>query len=148
LTSELRPVRSPEDWRVLHQIRREVLFAPGRHSQPYDEQHPDDVADGNTPYLLLVDAEPLGTTRLDVRGPVAMVRLVAIVASHQRRGYGRLLSNLTDAEARRLGAAVLRVNAAPDAVGYYDKMGWKIEPWDSRELVGLAANCVQMTKAI
>jgi hypothetical protein len=37
MSYELQAVRSPEDWRHLHKIRRAVLFVPERHSVPYDE---------------------------------------------------------------------------------------------------------------
>jgi hypothetical protein len=40
------------------------------------------------------------------------------------------------------------VNSAPEAVGYYEKMGWERFVWDSSELVGLAADCVQMVKRL
>ena len=40
----------------------------------------------------------------------------------------------------------MRVNAAPDAVGFYEKTGWHEESWDPEELVGIASNCIQMVK--
>lgn len=143
---ELHPVVSVEDWRHLHRIRRTVLFSPGRHSVSYDENHPDDRAQGNVPYLLLLDSHPIGVVRLDFRGTVAIVRLVAITTDEQGKGYGRKLDALVESEAKRRGVNTLHVNAAPDAVGYYQKTGWKHETWDSSELTGIAANCVQMTK--
>jgi GNAT superfamily N-acetyltransferase len=149
MSSELRKVQSPEDWNALHQIRREVLFTRGRHpATTYDDQHPDDRAEGNTPYVLVVDGTPLGVVRLDVRGNVASVRLVAIAVAHQRRGYGRLLDDLIEGEAKGRGVTLLRVNSAPNAVGYYQRMGWKREAWGPAELVGIAVDCVQMTKSL
>lgn len=145
---ELRAVTSADDWRHLHAIRRAVLFAPGRHDIAYDESHPDDRADGNQPYLLVLDGDAIGVARLDVRDELAVLRLVAIVDAAQGKGHGRAFSDLLDAEARRLGVAALRVNAAPDAVGYYEKTGWRRESWDARELAGLAASTVQMTKRL
>ena len=53
MSYELRAVMTPNDWRAMHEIRQKVLFAPGRHSISYDENHPDDRADGNTPFLCL-----------------------------------------------------------------------------------------------
>jgi N-acetylglutamate synthase-like GNAT family acetyltransferase len=86
--------------------------------------------------------------RLDQRGSLGVVRLVAIRSERQREGHGRIMSDLIDAEALRLGITELRVNAAADAVGYYDKTGWKRGSWDPTELTGLAENCVQMTKSL
>ena len=145
---ELKRVEATEDWRQLHAIRRAVLFSPGQHKFEYDENHPDDRAEGNVPYLLLLDGAPIGVVRLDQRGSLGVVRLVAIGSERQREGHGRIMSDLIDAEALRLGLTELRVNAAADAVGYYDKTGWKRGSWDPTELTGLAENCVQMTKSL
>ena len=145
---ELRPVRSAEDWRILHQIRRDVLFAPDRHAVLYDENHPDDRSAQNIPFLLVFDGRPIGTTRLDLRGKVAVVRLVAIIRDEQGKGHGRKLGALLEAVARRRGVTHLRVNAAPDAVGYCQKTGWWRADWDGRELVGIAEDAVQMTKEL
>jgi hypothetical protein len=145
---ELRPVRSADDWLNMHRIRRSVLFAPGRHSIQYDENHPDDRAEQNIPFLLLLDSRPIGVVRLDLKGTIAVVRLVAIVCEEQRKGHGRRLDSLVEAEARRRSVTTLRVNAAPDAVGYYEKTGWRQFAWDKSELVGLAEGCVQMTKQL
>lgn len=145
---ELQSVRSPEDWRHLHDIRRTVLFAPERHSVGYDENHPDDRTEGNLPLLLLLDTRPIGVVRLDLRGETAVVRLVAIAEGEQRKGHGRKLNALVEAEAKRRGIKILRVNAAPEALGYYEKMGWQHTSWDRGELVDLAKGCVQMSKEL
>jgi hypothetical protein len=55
---------------------------------------------------------------------------------------------LVEGYARRLGLNTLFVNADPDAVGYYEKMGWDAYVWDAAELTGIAADCTQMTKAL
>ena len=134
----------------MHDIRRAELFAPGRHGDEivYDESHPDDREPGNVPYVLLLDGVPIGVTRLDRRGTVGVVRLVAIIRGKQGHGHGRVLSERVDAEARRFGITRLQVNAHPDAVGYYERTGWHREEWDPAEMVGLAADCVQMVKGI
>lgn len=148
MAHELRPVASEADWRQLHRIRRQTLFVADRHDVPYDENHPDDRRDGNVPYLLLHDGQAVGVVRLDFRGRDAVVRLVGIAAGLQGQGHGRALGDLVEAEARRHGVSALRVNAAPDAVGYYQAMGWHIASWDPGELVGISRDSVQMTKEI
>ena len=42
----------------------------------------------------------------------------------------------------------LFVNAAPDAIGYYEKLGWQRFSWDETELSGIAAGAIQMTKSL
>lgn len=134
----------------MHDIRRAELFAPGRHGDEvvYDENHPHDRESGNVPYLLLLDGRPIGVTRLDRRGVEGVVRLVAIARVDQRKGHGRVLGKLIAAEARRIGIRRLMLNAHRSAVGFYERTGWQWEEWDPSEMVGLAADCVQMVKGI
>jgi GNAT superfamily N-acetyltransferase len=145
----LRLVESPEDWAAMHALRRDVLFAPFRkQGVVYDENHPDDRNPANLPFLLVFDGQPAGITRLDLRGDVAVVRLVAVAPQLQRRGHGRAMSGLIDGEARRRGVRLLRINAAPNAVGFYEATGWRRKEWDREELSGIAADCVQMERAL
>lgn len=147
VTYQLKRVESPEDWAAMHRIRREVLFAPGRHpGVEYDDNHPHDAASNHIKFLLLLDGEPIGTTRLDLRGEHAVFRLVAILAGRQRRGHGSALEAAVTRHAFRLGVRTLMVNSAPDAVGFYEKCGWQREIWDREELQGIARGCVQMMK--
>jgi len=132
----LKRVSLPAEWRTMHDIRRAVLFAPDRHAIAYDEHHPDDR-----------DA-PVGVVRLDVRDDIGIVRLVAIVAEKQRHGLGRAMDAAVVAEARALGIETLRVNAAADAVGFYEKTGWRRANWNPAELTGIARDAVQMEKPI
>jgi hypothetical protein len=50
--------------------------------------------------------------------------------------------------ARSLGITTLHVNAVPETVGYYEKLGWKPDVWDETELVGIASACRQMSKTL
>lgn len=138
-----------EDWRVFHDIRRKVLFE-GRHQDVvYDENHPHDRAPENHPLLLKLDGRPIGTVRLDNFGDgTGCLRLVAIVHSEQGRGHGRRLGALVEDLARGLGIHTLYLNSAPEAVGFYEKNGWKRHVWDRTELTGMATACVQMRKPL
>jgi GNAT superfamily N-acetyltransferase len=86
--------------------------------------------------------------RLDAHGEIGIVRLVAIVAHRQRTGLGRAMDALLVAEAQRRGIAILRVNASADAVGFYEKTGWRKAAWNPAELTGMARDAVQMQKEI
>ena len=135
----------------MHDLRRATLFARGRHGDEivYDENHADDRDPDNHCLLLMWDGKPVGITRLDKRGANGgVVRLVAISPELQRQGHGRLLSALVEDEARARGMRWLFVNAHKSAVGYYENTGWRLESWDPGELVGLAAQCVQMSKTL
>ena len=150
MTLELRAVKTDEEWTAMHDIRRRVLFAPGRHATEivYDAAHPDDRAESNVPHLLMLDEQPIGVARLDLKGDHAVVRLVAILPEHQRNGFGDIMDKMLTEKSWELGVKQMRVNAAPDAVGFYEKTGWHKESWDPEELVGIASNCVQMVKSL
>jgi GNAT superfamily N-acetyltransferase len=146
---QLDQVLTEAEWQTLHAIRRETLFAPERRpGLVYDDNHPDDHAPDNLPYLLLADGRPIGLVRLDFRADVAVVRLVAIVPAFQRQGHGTVLDRLVVQIARGRNVRKLLVNAAADAVGFYEKLGWQRHAWDADELTGIAVDCVQMSKAI
>lgn len=146
---ELRLVSTPQDWAAMHRLRRDVLFAPFRkQGVVYDENHPDDRDRANLPFLLLVDGRPAGITRLDLQGDIAVVRLVAIAPELQRQGHGRAMSERVDQEARRRSIRLLRVNAAPEAVGFYEATGWQRREWDREVLSGIAADCIQMERKL
>jgi N-acetylglutamate synthase-like GNAT family acetyltransferase len=145
----LEPPESAEDWTAFHNIRDAVLFKGRHRTVTYDRNHPDDSDPANTPLLLRHDGTPIGTVRLDDLGDgTGVVRLVAVVAADQARGHGRALSDLWDARARAMGFHTLYVNAAPEALGYYEKMGWERFTWDAGELIGIAEDCIQMRKRL
>jgi N-acetylglutamate synthase-like GNAT family acetyltransferase len=145
---ELVKVASESDWRCYHSLRREVLWeARGRSN--YDDRHGDEYLPTHHPLLLKLDGRPTGTTRLeDFGNGRGAVRLVAIAIDAQRQGHGRALLVLVEDYARRLGINTLFVNAATEAVGYYQKMGWEASIWDAAELTGIAAGARQMRKSL
>lgn len=142
-------VTDPADWVVYHAIRRQELFeARGRHGI-YDANHPHDRAPNAHPYLLKLDGRPLGTARLDVRdNGTAVFRLVAITASEQGKGHGRVIGQLVEDRARAFGAHTAFLNAAETAVGFYHATGWHEHVWDQTELDTFASGCIQMHKSL
>jgi N-acetylglutamate synthase-like GNAT family acetyltransferase len=140
---------SPEDWRAFHDIRRTELFEARGRFGIYDPEHPHDRDPANRPLLLKCEGRPVGTVRLDDFGNgTGAVRLVAVLRSEQGRGHGRVLQDIVEAEARKRGIHTLYVNAAPTALGYYEKTNWQAFEWDPAELIGMAEHCVQMRKVL
>lgn len=100
------------------------------------ERHPDDRRAGNHPLLFMHDGVPAGTARLDVAGPrLGVVRLVAIEPELQRRGLGRVLMQEVEHYARNLGLEQLEVNAAREAEGFYQSLGWMVVRSDRKNPV-------------
>ncbi|WP_055049468.1 GNAT family N-acetyltransferase [Devosia sp. A16] len=149
MTYQLRELASPDDWEAMHRIRLETLFTQERHpGLVYDRAHPDDTEPAHRKFLLMLDGVPIGTTRLDPRDEGGILRLVAIVPGLQRQGHGSVLEALLIDYARARGMKRLWLNAAPEAVGFYEKLGWTPQVWDEEEFVSFARDCVQMTKPI
>jgi len=146
---ELVEVSEPADWSAYHAIRRQELFeARGRYGI-YDPDFAGEFLPGQHPYLLKHHGKPIGTTRLDIRDDASAVfRLVAITASEQGKGHGRVLAQLVAAQARAHGARTALVNAAASAVGYYEKTGWTRHVWDAAELAVRDSDCIQMRKSL
>jgi N-acetylglutamate synthase-like GNAT family acetyltransferase len=149
MSYELAAVTRPEDWQAYHSIRRVELFEARGRIGVYDPDHADERAPNHFPLLLKWNGRGIATTRLDVReSGLAIVRLVAVVETEQRKGHGRALAARTEAFARERGVTRLLVNAAADAVGFYERIGFVRESWDAAELVGWNADSVQMAKTL
>ncbi|WP_245294346.1 GNAT family N-acetyltransferase [Rhizobium aegyptiacum] len=117
-------MKEVEEWRTYHAIRQHVLFEL-RGLDGYDDAHPDEHARGHIPLLLRKDGVALGTVRLDLSdGTTGIVRLVAIMPQYQRQGLGRILMFEVERLSAQHGLSRLEVHAAPDAVLFYQKLGW------------------------
>ncbi len=121
---ELRPPANDEEWRAFHKIRRKVLFEGRGKLETYVANHPDDSKPGNHPLVLLHQGAIIGVSRIDISGPVAWLRRLAIQKDSQGLGHGRVLVRLAEAFARSKGCTETRCNAAVDAVGFYERCGY------------------------
>jgi N-acetylglutamate synthase-like GNAT family acetyltransferase len=148
ISYQLIKVTASNNWQAYHNIRRKVLWE-NRGKINYDDNHADEHLPNHHPLLLLLNHEPIGTTRLDdFKNGTGAVRLVAISDHFQKSGHGRQLSILVENYACALGIKTLYVNAAPEAFGFYKKLGWELYEWDSEELLGIAEDCIQMRKIL
>jgi GNAT superfamily N-acetyltransferase len=127
MTVELVELARPDQWEAFHHIRRTVLFEGRGRYGVYDADHPDDRLPDSHPLLFVEDGRPCGAVRIDLLGEErAGVRLVAIDAACQGRGLGRAMMALVERYAAERGAAVLELNSAPEAVGFYERLGWTV----------------------
>jgi N-acetylglutamate synthase-like GNAT family acetyltransferase len=124
---ELRTVETGEDWIAYHRIRRTVLFEARGRFGVYNENNPDNFADGNLPLLLAFRGDIVGVVRLHCgSGDVGVVRQVAIDGPAQGAGHGRMLLKMLAARAKALGLRVLEVNSDRQAVGFYQRFGFDL----------------------
>jgi GNAT superfamily N-acetyltransferase len=117
-----------EEWAAYHRIRRTILFEKRGLFGVYDPDRPDDHKPGNFPKLLICDSHQVGVVRIDLAGDVAWLRRVAIDEPWQRRGFGRVLLALAESFAIEHGARRMESSVASDAVGFYDKCGYRVLP--------------------
>lgn len=119
-------VSSQSEWEAYHRIRQHVLFDL-RGLSGYNDQHPDDRKAGHLPLIFVDGNEPVGAVRLDFTGNGnGVVRMVAITADRQRQGLGRAMMIAVERLALAENIIRLEVHAAPDAVGFYCKLGWEM----------------------
>jgi len=131
-------VVSPEHWAAYHALRKKVLFDDRGRPSKYDSNHPDDRRPSNRPVILMCDSAPVAAMRIDIVGSAsfAIMRTVAVMANHQRRGYGRIVLSLAEEYALQNGSTAAVVFSAPDAVGFYTKCGYAPHTWDPQGLFG------------
>ncbi|MBU1176534.1 MAG: GNAT family N-acetyltransferase [Alphaproteobacteria bacterium] len=140
---------SQNDWQAFHDIRETELFLARHSDTAYDRNHVDDFVSCNHPLLFKRAGRAIGVVRLDKLGAgKGAVRLVAITAAEQGKGHGRVMADMCEGIARALGMHTLFVNAAPEAIGFYEKTGLERFDWDPSELVSIASQCVQMRKRL
>jgi GNAT superfamily N-acetyltransferase len=59
--------------------------------------------------------------------PACQLRGMAVEPKYERGGVGRLLLEEVDRVAAEAGVKILWANARTSAIGFYRKLGWKIE---------------------
>jgi GNAT superfamily N-acetyltransferase len=143
----LHRVETDQQWEAYHAIRRRELFPEG----DYICDHPDEMKPSNHALLFSKGIKPIGTARLDFiphDSRKCVLRLLAITHDEQGRGHGRHYLSALERYALERGVSHMHVNAVPEAVDYYTKMGFSKQKWNPQELHGIAENCIQMTKII
>ena len=125
-------LKSPEtdaEWNAYHRIREEVLWEARGRFGVYDPNHPDEYGDGKYPKILVVDGEPVGVVRIDLEeeSKEAIFRRVAIVEDEQRKGLGTALMTLSEEFATGEGYCNFAANVSEDAIGFYNRIGYRID---------------------
>ncbi|MGO7242867.1 GNAT family N-acetyltransferase [Rhizobium ruizarguesonis] len=115
---------SADDQSAYHQLRRTVLF-DARERFDYIPDGPEEIEEQNLSLLFKLDGQAIGTVRLDQKSDgKAIVRLVVIAPDFQKRGHGTALMGHVERLALSLGINELLVHSAPDAVCFYQKLGF------------------------
>jgi GNAT superfamily N-acetyltransferase len=121
---------TPDEWRDYHEIRRRVLWERRGRYGVYDESHPDEWKLGNHPLVLMHGDAAVGVVRIDIVGRRAILRRVAIREDVQKMGHGRALMELAEKFARDHDCIELYSFVSPEAVGFYERCGFRRDPED------------------
>lgn len=116
-----------DGWAAYHFIRNRVLFKL-RGRSDYDPMDPGEHQAGHFSLLYSLGTLPVGTVRLDLtaeRPTLGKVRLVAVIPEYQRQGIGTQMMQELELFAVARKVTELEVHAAPDAVSFYEKLGWQ-----------------------
>ena len=141
--ADFRTPATDAEWASYHAIRRRVLFELRGDAEAYDAHHPDEHRRGRHPFLLWAEGVPVGVIRVDVEGPLATFRRVAIRDDAQRRGHGRRLLQAAERFATQQGCTRIETHADPDAVEFYERCGFTRSDPDRHP-----ASSVLMTKSL
>ena len=123
-------ITTPLHWANNHDIRRSVLFESRGRFGVYDENHPDDHASTNHPFLLFVNGVAVAAVRVDLgtEPQVAVFRRLAVHTPSQRQGYGSALMQRAEAFAKQKGCRIFVAHVAPDAIEFWSKLGYRMAP--------------------
>lgn len=122
---QLRAPANEAEWQSYHEIRRAVLWGGSRQGSVYDPNRPDERLPNRFARILFFEDVPVGVLRIDIEPPKAIFRRVAVRVEHQRKGHGRVMLMLAEEFARKHGCVCVRSGVAPDAVGFYERCGFR-----------------------
>ena len=112
------------DWREAVALRQAVLrlplglwLDPAELATEADQIHLLLRVDGIAAGAAIVVPPPPGETE-------AKIRQMAVAARHAGRGYGRMLLEAAERDARSAGAITARLHARCSAEGFYRRLGW------------------------
>lgn len=121
----LKPVITKDDALIMAKIRTDV-FLIEQQVPPEDEF---DGSDIGKQHLLIYKANtPIGTIRYEIDDHIVHFSRIALVKDYRGHGYGKTaLHDLMDLLAARLDPITFTLNAQTQALGFYEKLGYKKE---------------------
>lgn len=136
--------KTPEDFEKYFDLRWRILRKPW--NQPVGSERDND--ENNSFHLMATENNmALGVVRSQfINNTTVQLRYMAVDQPAQGRGIGRLLIEAMEKHARNNGADSIMLQARENAVGFYEKTGFKV-----KEKSYLLFDCIQhykMTKTI
>ncbi len=124
--TKLRWLQAPDDLTLPFAVRIHVFCDEQGYAREVELDEMDNTA---RHLLLLADGVPAGTGRLYWRnteeGTMGIGRL-AVEKAWRGYGFGRLLVEEMEKQAKDLGAAAVLLDAQTRAIGFYEKLGYTV----------------------
>lgn len=117
-------VEASGDLAACHALRRAVFIE----EQGFSEAEEWDDLDAGAVHLLAWDGDrPVGTARLLVQGKVGRIGRICVLRQARGRGLGAALVREGAARLAAMpGVAILRLGAQAHAMGFYQKLGFRV----------------------
>ena len=121
----IRQPESPEEFKSYFNLRYRILRAPW--GEP-EGSEVDDIEDQCFHIMVTNGETVLGVGRLQYNTEnEAQIRYMAVEKEYEANGIGRMLVNALEQQARNKNMSTFILDAREPAVGFYQKLGYKIE---------------------
>lgn len=120
------------EWEEYHRIRNEEIFSP--EGVIYDPKHPTLFDPHHYHLVLYKGTKILGAAHVEfLPGNEAALRPFAIEKGEQNKGHGRFFLEFLETWLRFHGKKILHLHARPDALAFYEKLGFSPMPFIGSE---------------
>ena len=125
MTVTIKQPESPGEFKQYFKLRWQILRAPW--GEP-EGSEVDDIETRCFHIMATGDGETIGVGRLQYNtGDKAQIRYMAVAVAYERSGIGRKIVDALEREAADKGVKTLVLDAREPAVGFYEKLGYRVE---------------------
>lgn len=104
---------------------RTKIFVDGQKVPIHEELDGQD--ENSDHYLLFVDSQPVGVTRVRFIGNCAKIERVAILDAYQGQGFGKMIMQKILSDLKKHTPVVsIKLSSQVHAIPFYEKLGFKV----------------------
>jgi len=121
----LKQPESPEEFKSYFNLRYRILRAPW--GEP-EGSEVDEMEDQCFHIMATNNGHVMGVGRMQFNTEdEAQIRYMAVEKEYEGNGIGRMIVNILEQQAREKNVGTVILDAREPAVGFYQKLGYKIE---------------------
>lgn len=121
----LQQVETEQQLRDALSVRRAVFIVEQQVPAAIEIDEHDRIGSGTAHFVAYREGQPVGASRLRPYAPgIGKVERVAVASSERGTGLGRLLMQVLEESAQKLGYQKLKLNAQTHAQRFYEKLGY------------------------